>query len=137
MMDWEEALKIVVQRTGHERYRELCSDLHPDHDSWRSRMIDKVDGRDNAYPPLATQARNAIGAIGRVIAAAVHGEPILVGKEEVERRLAICRACDLYDATQHRCRRCACYTSLKLELATERCPLNKWAQVTSDPAASE
>jgi hypothetical protein len=41
-MNWTESLDIVVSRTGHERYRELCADANPDvgqRDAYRALMI--------------------------------------------------------------------------------------------------
>lgn len=31
MTTWEAALEIVIQRTGHERWRVLCSEGHDNH----------------------------------------------------------------------------------------------------------
>ena len=47
-MTWQEALEIVMVRTGHEPYRRLTADDHPDREIWRARMIAKARG---APPP--------------------------------------------------------------------------------------
>jgi hypothetical protein len=44
-MDWPEALELVILRTGHERYRDLCADEHPDHEEWRRKIIARATGR--------------------------------------------------------------------------------------------
>ena len=36
---WQECLELVVFRTKHERYRELCADSHPHHLIWRQRVM--------------------------------------------------------------------------------------------------
>jgi hypothetical protein len=46
-MDWRESLEIVVARTGHERYRALCADDHPQHAEYR-RLVVRLVG----YPWL-------------------------------------------------------------------------------------
>ena len=53
--------------------------------------------------------------------------------EEIERLLAICRACPHYDAKAEICRACGCRVTTakeawrnKLAMATEACPLKKW-----------
>ncbi len=38
-MTFDEALNIVVARTGHQRFRELCLDSYPDHVAWRSEVV--------------------------------------------------------------------------------------------------
>jgi hypothetical protein len=80
------------------------------------------------YPPLATQAGNALSALGRVVANAVIGQPVVVSAEEQARRLAICASCPEYDAEQARCQICGCYARFKARLASEHCPLEspKW-----------
>ncbi len=39
LMDWSEALEIVVGRTGRDLYRRACSEDHGDHLAWRAEMI--------------------------------------------------------------------------------------------------
>lgn len=76
------------------------------------------------YPPLARQAVNALAAAGRFVASGF----ATVDKAEYERRLAICKACDQYDAEKRRCILCGCKTAAKLRMAAEHCPLPepKW-----------
>ena len=44
MMTWQESLELMVGRTGHLRYRELCDESHPDHEQWRALMIEQASG---------------------------------------------------------------------------------------------
>jgi len=78
-------------------------------------------------PPLQTQAANAAKAVGRVLLAAAQGAPVFATKETQDARLAICHACDQWIEKRKRCAKCGCFTDKKIKLATERCPLGKWA----------
>jgi hypothetical protein len=74
-------------------------------------------------------AGNLAGAMGRVVAAAVNGEPIRVPDEVYAERTAICSACEHYDRARDTCTRCGC-RGLKRAIATEACPLAdpKWGR---------
>lgn len=129
-MEWREALKIVVDRTGHIRYRELAAEDHPDHDLWRGRLIEMASGLPGApqYPPLATRVRSALGAAGRAIGAALTGVEVVRPGDEQAACLAICQGCEHYVPADARCEICGCFAMLKARLATEHCPLDppKW-----------
>lgn len=49
-------------------------------------------------------------------------------------RMEICKACPEWDANgmggTGRCKKCGCSTQVKLRMATEKCPLDKWGPVT-------
>lgn len=51
-------------------------------------------------------------------------------KSSYEKRLAICRGCEFYDAAgwkgRGKCLKCGCCTAAKAKLRTEKCPLGKW-----------
>lgn len=126
----QDDLDMVVVRTGHERLRELTSDANPDvaqRDAYRDLVTRLALGEPNPppeYPPLAKQAVSALMAAGRFVASGLK----TVDEAEYERRLAICKACDQYDAEKRRCRVCGCRTEYKLRMAAEHCPLPepKW-----------
>lgn len=53
--------------------------------------------------------------------------------EEIDALLAICVACEHYDAERERCTKCGCCSSKqprawrnKLAMASEKCPVGKW-----------
>jgi hypothetical protein len=96
-----------------------------DPERWRP-ILDQVNGAapPAEYPPLATQAGNLAKAAVRFAASGMK----TVDKAEYDRRLAICKACEHYDAKQARCVLCGCRTKYKLRMATESCPLDppKW-----------
>jgi len=83
-------------------------------------------GDELEYPSLFRQAASAAQAVGAVVAAAVRGEPVSVPQEEQDRRLAICHACEFWDAAQSRCSKCGCFGAWKTWLASQRCPIGKW-----------
>jgi hypothetical protein len=47
---------------------------------------------------------------------------------ERQRRLAICRKCDYYQSTTHRCRECGCFLRVKVKFINQHCglPQAKW-----------
>lgn len=76
-------------------------------------------------PGAATLARNAVGAVGRVLARAARGQPLLAAETVVQARQAVCAACE--HLVVGRCRKCGCFLTAKARLAGERCPLGRWA----------
>jgi hypothetical protein len=123
-MTWEDALEIIVARTKHGPYREKCAASHPEHEIWRQRMISTATAetpRPTSFPPLATQAGNLVGAIGRTIGAALTGQSVRVPPEERDKRWAQCMTC--VNLVNDRCRLCGCNSMVKIELAQERCPM--------------
>jgi len=68
-MNWTEALDLVVEQTGHARYRWLCSEDNPDvrqRESYRSLMIRQATGqhepaRDNDAALRAYMAAHGCG----------------------------------------------------------------------------
>lgn len=129
-MSWREALEREVARTGNARYRMLCADDHPRREDWRRIVVEK-DARRAEMPSLLTMAGNAAKAAGRVLAAAAKGEPIKVPASVYHERLEICRPCEFNRDRPSgvKCSRCGC-GGLKLELATEECPLDppRWTR---------
>ncbi len=53
-MTWTDAVDIVVARTKHEKYRELCEESRPGHDQWRAVVI-AMAVEAPEYPPVTTQ----------------------------------------------------------------------------------
>lgn len=82
-------------------------------------------------PSLLAKAKHITQASARIAKAAVQGERIRVSPEERDRRLAICRACDLWNEGGNvglgECKHpgCGC-TRFKHGLANETCPLGHW-----------
>jgi hypothetical protein len=63
-MTWQDALEIVVARTGHQRYRALCDHSHPDHGGYRELVL-TLAGQPPPRPRSATipLAGDAIAAL--------------------------------------------------------------------------
>lgn len=59
-------------------------------------------------------------------------------KEEVARRLSVCRGCEWWDAEAlrgtGRCRRCGCSTWAKIRLQSSACPVGKWNRIDVEEA---
>jgi len=77
-------------------------------------------------PSLLEQAQNAAKAAGRFVQAGVSGNKLLVGDQEKERRLTICKGCEFFNKSRVRCAKCGCSLKIKLKLITEDCPDGRW-----------
>jgi hypothetical protein len=75
----------------------------------------------SSFPSLIVQAGNVMGAAARIAAAIIHGKPVKVSTEERDRRWGLCTACE--NLVNDRCKLCGCHFRAKIELATERCPM--------------
>jgi hypothetical protein len=73
-------------------------------------------------PGLLPKAANLGAAI---VTHAVAGFPA-ADEETVTRRLAICRACDRFDATRTVCTVCGCLLDIKIRWNEQKCPLSRW-----------
>jgi hypothetical protein len=126
-MNWTEALEIVVARTRHDAYRALCDEDNPDvtsRDAYRSLMISMASEEpvNQSYPSWWTQITSAAGA---VVEFAASGFKVATEAEQAD-RLAICQACEHYDAEADRCRKCGCFSAVKAWVAVQHCPIGKW-----------
>jgi len=77
-------------------------------------------------PSLMQQINNAVGAAGRVVGNITYGEKIKATEEEIASRRNICENCPFLDTVRNKCSKCGCFYKLKITLATEHCPENKW-----------
>lgn len=85
--------------------------------------------RATSMPGPVKRAARYSTAVARWIAA---GRPTR-SQDEIDALLAICHACDDFDAEARACRRCGCNINSqasglknKLAMATEKCPVGKW-----------
>jgi len=69
---------------------------------------------------------HAAEAAKRVATAFAQGEPILVSRQTEVLREAACKQCPRRDPAANQCLECSCFLALKVQLATEKCPLGKW-----------
>ena len=74
--------------------------------------METVRPEDIKYPSLAQQAKN-LGNFAKDVAR----DPRWVDDTEYDRRMKICRACNLYDLEQNRCKKCI---KLKARYASKR-----------------
>jgi hypothetical protein len=61
-VDWIKALEIVVARTHHTRYRDLCAEDHSDHCAWRRLMIRLAGANEDPAARRAAKPRGPLGA---------------------------------------------------------------------------
>jgi hypothetical protein len=87
--------------------------------------------REGELPGALAMAGNLARAIGRTAKAAAAGEALAADGATYRARLAACKGCPEWRASDERCSRCGCYTATKLRLAAERCPLDppRWEAV--------
>jgi hypothetical protein len=81
-------------------------------------------------PSPGRMAAGLAGAAMQVLAAAAKGGPVTVPEAVREARLATCRACPFYRASDGRCggaAGCGCFTPIKSHLAALGCPRGYWA----------
>jgi hypothetical protein len=75
------------------------------------------------FPSLATQAGNALGALGRAVGAAASGQFVWAPAEVVEERQNECETCE--NMLGDRCKICGCWYRQKIKLARESCPMSQ------------
>jgi hypothetical protein len=126
-MNFQEALDIVVARTGHQRYRQLCDPDDPAFDPayppWIISQAEQPAGPRHdvgEMPGFVTQLGNFVVAVGQHIADGWKS----ADDATAAARLATCRACDLLDADS--CRLCGCHMPLKVTWLEQVCPAGKW-----------
>lgn len=110
----------VVEWSRHNRYCDHAASGDP---VWLDR-ISKLSASAPAYPPLATQAANALGSAAKFVASG----GATVSQEEFDRRRVICQACPTrrYVADEDRCEACGCYLAVKPWGKAESCPDGHW-----------
>lgn len=82
--------------------------------------------RPRTTPAVSVLAANLARAAVGEIKARVAGLPKLEA-EEIERRMATCRACaDHFIPSQNRCALCGCFAALKSRMRSQHCPIGKW-----------
>lgn len=124
--------RIEARYPGDPRWRRVLDPDSPDHQPGYERtariLLGDVaaparPGPDAVNPPsLRTMAATAArAAAGFVASGFKRATP-----EEQERRIAICRKCDLFDAAKGRCRKCGCFAKWKAWIAGQSCPEGHW-----------
>jgi hypothetical protein len=122
-MTWIEALDVVVSRTKHERFRELCDESHPDHLLWRDKIVELSGLKPRPqYPSLASQAHSLALSLWTWAKTGLK----LATNYEARRRQAICHACPLYRPDSNRCGKCGCSVAIKPWLNSATCPEVRW-----------
>lgn len=92
--------------------------IHLMHIVNRSRVAQEAS-KARTFPPITTQVGNALESLQTFL-----GHPEVSSREEQERRLSICRACENFQ--DRRCILCGCRLWLKVKGRDLHCPINKW-----------
>ncbi len=82
------------------------------------------------YPSLKAQAMSLFRSARKFARSGFRLAPKAIRRD----RLATCLGCDKYDSAQKRCRVCGCKNSAKVWLASDACPLGKWAAIAGAPS---
>lgn len=68
----------------------------------------------------------AIAAFYRAVKARFRGDVVFVSGRVAEKRQKICNSCFHRDPGSNQCRLCTCFLGLKTQLASEKCPVDRW-----------
>jgi hypothetical protein len=118
-MEWFEAVDVMVTRTGHERFRWLCSEENPDEgqrDGYRYQVVAMATGTPPEPPGLFRKAVNLARATAEHVAAGLHR----LSDEDSQARLNICFHCEMFRGRS--CAICGCNMVEKVYWAEQRCP---------------
>lgn len=101
-------------------------EIHIDLEESRNIKKNPPSEEEQKTPSLFQMAKNVTKAAANF----VKGGMKTVTDQQLKNRLDICRRCDKFDMQAFggtgRCLLCGCSTALKLKMATEKCPIDKW-----------
>jgi len=92
--------------------------------------IDRIghECKGEVVPEISTfkKVKNVIGAF---VKEAKEGVPI--SQAQIDERMRICEACELFNHEKQQCSLCSCYMKIKTTLSTASCPLDppKWGPI--------
>lgn len=100
-------------------YYKIHPELWASPEAYRRAYPDLADHHDPGFFQKAASFGKAI------VEHAGAGFPT-TGREMIDHRWAICRACEHFDPDYVRCRVCGCRLNIKIDWAEQRCPIGKW-----------
>lgn len=68
----------------------------------------------------------AIRSFHRLVKAYFRGDAFFVSGRVLKKRRRKCNTCFHRDPQSDQCRLCSCFLSVKTQLTTERCPVDRW-----------
>ena len=92
--------------------------------------VDRIghECKGEVVPEISTfkKVKNVIGAF---VKEAKEGVPI--SQAQIDERMRICEACELFNHEKQQCSLCSCYMKIKTTLSTASCPLDppKWGPI--------
>lgn len=81
-----------------------------------------------------TLLKNVSAALWRVVRAVFCRRPVLLPPAQRDARLLVCEECPFFDSPAGRCDLCGCFVELKAPLRTEKCPDNRWPDISGHDA---
>lgn len=75
-------------------------------------------------PDVLDMAKNLVATAKDVVSDAVDGKDVIASKEKINQRIATCEKCDW--SYNRKCLKCGCFISIKVNLNSSKCPLDKW-----------
>jgi hypothetical protein len=78
------------------------------------------------FKDVAKSSKSLSKTISNTASAITNKEKIISDKLEANRRLQLCNACPNLIKESGRCDICGCFVSLKVKIAHEECPIEKW-----------
>lgn len=87
------------------------------------RIEEPIAGSDEVNPP--SFFRKAANLSKAIVEHAGAGFPT-TDRETIDKRWAICRTCEHFDAERTICRVCGCQLQVKIDWAEQKCPVGKW-----------
>jgi hypothetical protein len=109
-----------------EVYKELLKKYDPTSYALKSPVSSCCGTPNIAMPPISQQIKTAGKAMLNVVSNTLSGKQVLCDAETIEKRKNICFNCEFWNKEHARCKVCGCYTKLKQQLASEKCPKNLW-----------
>lgn len=107
-------IENVIKR--RERMREFLSE-----NEW---SVDAYTAWSRGSVPVPT-ARTVVKSLGKAVSDVVQHGIKFASKEEKERRMEACMACEhLHE--MNRCKVCGCFVDYKTQLEAWHCPLKRW-----------
>lgn len=98
--------------------RELCSRPNVSSEA-------KPQKTEIQIPSTTTMAKTFATAIKDEAKAIFKGDS-RVAKEEIQKRMDICKQCEFFEPIFGRCKKCGCFLKVKTMFRTQACPIGKW-----------
>lgn len=79
-----------------------------------------------SYPSTPQMIKNVAQSVVNNVQSVLSGNNLKITDTDAQKRLNICKECQLFDPSQERCTKCGCRMAVKTYLKAEKCPIGKW-----------